>query len=74
MTEPQVIARNMVIEVESPNGTRVRMPGNPIKLSETYADAFNPSPLLGQHNQEIFCDLLGKSDVEIAEIKNMGAI
>lgn len=74
LADPQVMARNMVIEVEYPRGDRVLMPGNPIKLSETCADSFTPSPLLGQHNQEIFGDLLGKSDAEIAELQETGAI
>lgn len=73
-TNPQVIARNMVVEVECPNGDFVRMPGNPIKLSETYADSFTSSPLLGQHNQEIYMGLLGKSDAEISVLKDKGVI
>ena len=72
--DPQVIARNMVVEVESSNGDRVRMPGNPVKLSETYEDAFTFSPLLGQYNKEIYQGLLGKSDDEVAALKNAGAI
>lgn len=72
--EPQVKARNMMIEVDYPEGARVGMPGNPIKLSETFADSFTPSPHLGEHNQRIFGDLLGKSDTEIAELKRTGAI
>lgn len=72
--EPQVKARNMVVEVECPHGERVRMPGNPIKLSDTYTDTFTSAPLLGEHNQEIYSDLLGKSDTEIAELQKGGAI
>jgi len=71
---PQVTARNMIVEVESPNGGRVRMPGNPIKLSDTYADTFTLSPKLGQHNDEIYRGLLGKSNDEIAMLKNNKAI
>jgi crotonobetainyl-CoA:carnitine CoA-transferase CaiB-like acyl-CoA transferase len=73
-TEPQVKARNMVIEVDYPQGDRVRMPGNPIKLSDTYTDTFTPSPGLGEHNQEIFGDLLGRPDTEITELQRTGAI
>ena len=71
---PQVMARNMVVEVDCPNGDRVRMPGNPIKLSETYSDSFTSSPLLGQHNNEIFVDLLEKSESEITVLSKEGAI
>jgi crotonobetainyl-CoA:carnitine CoA-transferase CaiB-like acyl-CoA transferase len=72
--EPQVKARNMVIEVDYPQGERVRMPGNPIKLSDTDADTFTPSPALGEHNHKIFGDLLGKSGVEIGELERTGVI
>ena len=72
--EPQVKARNMVVEVDYPQGDRVHMPGNPIKLSETHSESFTPSPRLGEHNQSIFGDLLGKSTTEIAELEDTGAI
>jgi len=73
-TEPQLMARNMVVEVKHPNGERVRMPGNPIKLSDAPEDTFTISPGLGQHNQEIFGDLLGKSKTELSILKEKGAI
>ena len=72
--EQQVKARNMVIEVDYPQGDRVRMPGNPIKLSETYSDSFTPSPRLGEHNRSIFGDLLGKSKAELRELESTGVI
>lgn len=74
LSAPQVKERNMVVEVECPNGERVRMPGNPIKLSETYADTFTSSPLLGENNQELFGDLLGRSSADLSMLKNKGAI
>jgi crotonobetainyl-CoA:carnitine CoA-transferase CaiB-like acyl-CoA transferase len=73
-SNPQVIARNMVVEVESPDGQKVRIPGNPIKLSETYSNTFISAPTLGQHNREIFTDLLGKSRSEIDVLEKEGVI
>jgi crotonobetainyl-CoA:carnitine CoA-transferase CaiB-like acyl-CoA transferase len=72
--EPQVKARNMMIEVEYPQDERVRMPGNPVKLSDTGVDSYTPSPRLGEHNQKIFGDLLGRSGADIAELERTGAI
>lgn len=72
--ESQVQARDMAVEIEYPGGERVGMPGNPIKLSETKIDSFTPSPQLGQHNQAIFGDLLGKTKAELKELKRVGAI
>jgi crotonobetainyl-CoA:carnitine CoA-transferase CaiB-like acyl-CoA transferase len=63
-----------VVEVEYPQGERVRMPGNPIKMSASDADSFTPSPALGEHNQKIFGELLGKSGAEIADLERAGAI
>ena len=41
----------MVVEVEHPDGGKVKMPGNPIKLSYTDEDSFSPPPHLGQHTR-----------------------
>jgi crotonobetainyl-CoA:carnitine CoA-transferase CaiB-like acyl-CoA transferase len=64
----------MVVEVEHPLGGSAKMPGNPIKLSETYEDTFTPPPLLGQHNQEVYSALLGMSQAELIILKNNGVI
>ncbi len=72
--EAQVKARNMIVEVDYHESERVRMPGNPVKLSDTYSDSFSPSPQLGEHNQSIFGDLLGKTNTEITELERKGAI
>ena len=73
LSEPQVLARNMVVEVEHPQGGRVKMPGNPIKLSDTHEDSFSPPPLLGQHTDDLLLSL-GKSEAEIAELREKGII
>lgn len=72
--DTQLLARNMIVEVEHPSGGSVRMPGNPVKLSETYADTFTPPPLLGQHTDEILREVLGKSDDDIATWRAGGVI
>jgi crotonobetainyl-CoA:carnitine CoA-transferase CaiB-like acyl-CoA transferase len=74
MEDVQIVARNMIVAVEHPNGQRVRMPGNPIKLSETYEDSFSPPPLLGQHTECVLREVLGKSDAEIGALRAAGVI
>ena len=71
---PQVVARNMAVDVEYPSGQSVRVVGNPVKLSDTYADIFLPAPLLGQHNHEIFVDLLGRSENDTKVLSEKGVI
>src|SRR5262245_51451099 len=64
--DPQVRARGMVVEVEHPALGRVRMPGPPVKMSETPPVADRPAPLLGQHTREILLEI-GYSDAAISE-------
>ena len=53
LSDEQIIHRNMVVEVEHPDGGKVKMPGNPIKLSYTDEDSYTPPPHLGAHTKEI---------------------
>jgi formyl-CoA transferase len=51
--DPQVLAREMLIEMPHPTAGVVRMAGTPIKLSATPAQMKLPPPLLGEHNEEV---------------------
>lgn len=51
--DPQVLAREMVAEVEHPAAGRQRVLGVPYKLSDTPATVRRPAPRLGEHNDEI---------------------
>ncbi|MDW8325278.1 MAG: CoA transferase [Anaerolineales bacterium] len=73
LSNEQVLARGMVVEVEHPQGGCVKMPGNPVKLSE-HEDTYSPPPLLGQHTEEVLKTLLGKTDEEIRELRLAGVI
>ena len=44
----------MVVQVEHPDGGKVKMPGNPVKLSYTNEDSYSPPPHLGKDTREIF--------------------
>ena len=74
LADEQVLARNMVVEAAHPLGGAVKMPGNPIKLSDTHEDTFTPPPLLGQHNEEIYQERLGLSGEELAALRAEGVI
>lgn len=69
LEDPQVIARDMIVEVEHPVAGKLKMPGVPIKLSETPGNIRRPAPVLGQHTDEILKELLGLSDEKISELK-----
>ena len=66
---PQVLHRDMLMEVDHPTAGKVRMAGIPVKFSETPAAVRNPPPLLGQHNEEVLRNWLGMSAEAIDELK-----
>jgi crotonobetainyl-CoA:carnitine CoA-transferase CaiB-like acyl-CoA transferase len=65
VTDEHVLARNMIVDVELTQGGTVRMPGNPIKLSDTHEDVFTSPPALGEHTDAVLRDLLGKKQEQI---------
>lgn len=67
--DEHVLARNMIVEVPLSRGGSVRVPGNPIKLSDTYEDVFSPPPELGEHTDAVLRDLLGKEQDEIDALR-----
>ncbi len=74
LADPQVLHRNMVVELGHPDGNSTRGPGNPIKLSRTDEESFSAAPLLGQDTDKVMSGLLGLSDAEIQSLKNDGVI
>lgn len=69
LTDPQVLARNMVVSVDLPQGGSVRMPGNPVKLSESGGDTFTPPPSLGEQTDRILGEFLAMDKDEIARLR-----
>jgi formyl-CoA transferase len=66
---PQVLHRDMLMEVEHPTAGKVRMAGIPVKFSVTPASVRMPPPLLGEHNSAVLKDWLGMSADAIEELK-----
>jgi formyl-CoA transferase len=62
-----------VVEVDHPTRGKYLTVGNPIKLSDSISEVTR-SPLLGEHTDEILKDVLKFSAMDIAEIKNSGAL
>ena len=52
----------------------VQFPGFPYKLSQTPATVRLPPPTLGQHTEEILVELLSYSPVQVAALRESGAV
>ena len=74
LNDEQIIYRNMMVNVDHPDGGSVRVPGNPIKLSLNNEDSFSSPPLLGEHSKEIFEKLLNYDEKKINMLLDNGAI
>lgn len=61
-------AREMFVDMEHPIAGNIRITGNQIKLTNNKIDKFTPSPLLGEHTEEILKGELGITDEEYQEL------
>ncbi len=71
--DPQVRAREMVVETDHPVAGRTSNIGIPVKLSDTPGRFRKPAPTLGQHTDEVLREL-GRSADEIAILRSHGAV
>ncbi|SIS01492.1 formyl-CoA transferase/CoA:oxalate CoA-transferase [Peribacillus simplex] len=73
VNHPHVKAREMILEVEHPIVNNLKMPGFPVKLSETPASLKKYPPLLGEHTDEILVELEFSAE-QIEELKSKRVI
>lgn len=71
---PQVLEREMLVDVEHPTAGKVPMAGIPVKFSVTPASVRLPPPLLGEHNREVLKTWLDMSDEEIEDLKGKSIV
>ncbi|MFJ3050225.1 CaiB/BaiF CoA transferase family protein [Pseudomonas nitroreducens] len=74
LDEPQVVARDMLVEIPHAQNPAFRMVGSPLKLSETPVEYQRPAPMLGEHTDEVLKRRLGIDDARLAQLKAEGVI
>ena len=70
LNDEQVKHRNMIVEVEHPDGGFVKMPGNPVKMSYTNEESYSSPPHLGTNTREILKNWSKYQDDEIESLEN----
>jgi crotonobetainyl-CoA:carnitine CoA-transferase CaiB-like acyl-CoA transferase len=71
--DPQVLAREMVVETDHPTLGHIRTLGSPIKLSATPANPARRAPRLGEHTDDVLAET-GFGPDEIAALRRTAAI
>jgi crotonobetainyl-CoA:carnitine CoA-transferase CaiB-like acyl-CoA transferase len=73
LKDPQVVAREMVVEVQHSRLGPVKALGSPVKFSHTPTNIQRGAPSLGEHTREIL-DEYGYNDSEIEVLAAAGDI
>ena len=74
MADPQIQSREYFVAIDrAVVGTHL-YPGAVARIPDTPLRADTPAPLLGEHNRQVFAELLGMNDDDIAELERSGVI
>ena len=70
--DPHIRYRDMLVEMDQPTAGRCETVGSSIRLSETPGEIYSPAPLLGEHSEEVFRDILGYTQQQVDSLRNQG--
>ncbi len=73
VADPQIAARNMILDIDHPVLGPIRLPNLPFRFSDADTDPTRVAPTLGQHNAEI-AEQLGYTAEEIAAMTSQGVL
>jgi len=71
---PQMESRGFFAEIEHPEAGKLKYPTAAYKFSETPWGAQRTAPLLGQHNEFVYCGRLGYNKQDLVTMKESGVI
>ena len=69
INNPHLKGREMIVDFEQPGVGKIKIPGSPFKFSESPVEFKLPAPSLGEHNEEVYSELLGLSQEEMVRLE-----
>lgn len=73
LADPQLAARQMIVDLDHPTVGATRVIGSPLKFSETPSSVRTAPPTLGQHTRTIV-EALGYTAAQIEALKQRGVV
>ena len=73
LTSPQLEHRRFFEEIDHPAAGSARYPGPPYRLTAS-GETLTRAPLLGEHNAQVYCDMLGLERAELVRLRQLGVV
>jgi crotonobetainyl-CoA:carnitine CoA-transferase CaiB-like acyl-CoA transferase len=73
LSDPQTLARDMVVEQDHPVLGKIKLPNLPFRFSGCDTSPSGPAPMLGQHNRKIAASV-GYTEKEISTFVSEGVL
>ena len=74
MASEHLKARQFFLDIDHPEAGTITYPSTPFRFSKTPWHVERPAPLLGQHNEKVYCHLLGYSQDDLVRMRQAGVI
>jgi len=68
-SDPHLLEREMIVELDMPVSGKVKLSGSVYKMSKTPGDRRKRVSDVGEHNEEIYCGLLGLDAEEMEKLR-----
>ncbi|RID87567.1 CoA transferase [Peribacillus asahii] len=72
--DPHLIARKMIVEIDHPEKGKIKVPGSPIRLSDSPLDEVVPAPLLGQHTDKVLMEYVNLNEEQLSDLRKKQVI